>query len=132
MYTLSFLFFRTHSYCMQCTENNVDYKLSGELKLPFLGKYDCLVFKKWCRTYSTQQVCCLPTLYGSGCYIKHLPDCPGQVKVRFGQAFCKTKKKQLLELGKLKLYCGHTTFSTNFFFFFVGASKYVIRASVFY
>ena len=21
------------------------------------------------------------------CYIKHLPDCPGQVKVRFGQAF---------------------------------------------
>ena len=25
-------------------------------------------------------------------YIKHLPDCPGQVKVRFGQAFWNTKK----------------------------------------
>ena len=31
----------------------------------------------------------------AGCYIhvrKHLPDCLGQVKVRFGQAFWKTKK----------------------------------------
>ena len=27
-----------------------------------------------------------------GCYISTFPDCPGQVEVRFGQAFWKTKK----------------------------------------
>ena len=50
---------------------------------------------------------------------KHLPDCPGHVKVRFRQAFRKTKKWQLPESGKLKVYCGHENFNTktNYFSF---------------
>ena len=54
---------------------------------------------------------------------KHLPDCPGQVKVRVGQAFWKTNKKQLPKSGKIKVYCGHTTFSTKNISFSLGASK---------
>ena len=49
----------------------------------------------------------------------HLHDCLGQVKVRFGQAFWKTKKWQLPESSNLNVYCGHTTFNTKYNSFFL-------------
>ena len=51
---------------------------------------------------------------------KHLPNCPGQVKVRFGQAFWKAKKWQLPKSGKLKVYCGHTTVNKKITLFWGG------------
>ena len=55
-------------------------------------------------------------------YISTCPNCPGQEKVRFGQAFWETKKWQLPESGKLKVYCGHLDFQCKkkILFFFLG------------
>ena len=61
---------------------------------------------------------------------KHLPDCPGQVRVRFGQAFWKTKKVQLPVLGKLKKkiwtnswYSTNQLIHKNKLLFFLGQVK---------
>ena len=43
----------------------------------------------------------------------HLPDCPGKVKSDLGKYFERPRNNSLPESGKLKVYCGHTSFNTK-------------------